>query len=203
MSTWSFSLRYSWYASALSWAFISIWDWRLYFCWRASLLRSSSFYRWIRSSSSFFLSISFSMWASISYVITVRDNHSPNKLSNKKDNKNTYDLDLFPVLSFGDLRCTLLVEVCALDLVLQFSEFGALGAYFLQLPRLLLLVHLHSRHFTRQILFHQGQRDISVVAYQAGTVGHTEVLSSRLSSDRIGVGCGVSKSHLGTQILSF
>ena len=94
------------------------------------------------------------------------------------------------------MRCTLFIKVGALDLVLKFTELGGLGADLLNLSILLLLVHLHSRHFTSQILLHQGQRDISVVADQAGTVGHTEVLGSRLSSDRIGVGCGVSKSHL-------
>jgi hypothetical protein len=66
----------------------------------------------------------------------------------------TYDFNLAAELSFCDLGSALLVEVGGLDLVLEVAELGALGANLLDLPRLLLLVHLHARHLPRQVLLH-------------------------------------------------
>ena len=87
----------------------------------------------------------------------------------------TYDFDLFAVLSFGDLRCTLFIKVGALDLVLKFTELGGLGADLLNLSILLLLVHLHAGHLPSKVFLHQGYGYLTVRCYQARSISDAEV----------------------------
>jgi hypothetical protein len=89
--------------------------------------------------------------------------------------KKTYDFNLLAVLSFGDLRRTLFIKIGALNLVLKLAQFGRLGADLLDLPILLLFVHLHTCHLSGKVFLHQGHRYLTVASDHTWSIGDTEV----------------------------
>lgn len=66
----------------------------------------------------------------------------------------TYDFDLAPVLIFGDLAATFLIQVGGIDLCLQVLDFLGLSAYFFDFLLFAVIDDPHLGKLTSQLLLH-------------------------------------------------
>ena len=65
-----------------------------------------------------------------------------------------FQYNLFPKLIFGYLRCSFFIQICSLNLQLQFFQLIWFSTNLVNFSLLLFSMHFHPCHFSCQLIFH-------------------------------------------------